>query len=329
MSKHFFVLLWMPLLFAVLFVSYNVYLIINEYTELEEFILERQVNYATDSAIAEMIEFSTIDADYAEGDFILVEPELALTDFTYCLAWDYGLDPTDKNLEYVQDRYIRTFMVCAYDGVYAYWMQNVKRDEYHLVQTPKIPYFYTDPNTGIQYALTMNPEKGYQDTGNSGTYQMQRYNIYKNPVNAEKQQSVINLDIENVLNWCLINSYSMGRTDMTVEIPSIGVDIRSGANSVMSPTVIAVVEGKRTVFGSIPLAESIGGSSVEDAVHAVGYTYDGTVAVDGIYLKGRYYGTTEWFERHVGWAGPEASAQYFDTVYDAAKAGYVDLSYID
>ncbi len=317
----------MPLLFFVLFMSYWIVITSNSYTELEEYILGKQVNYATDSAIGEMLEFSTTDVDYNDGEFIIVEPELALTDFSYIICWDFGLTPTEENRKYVQDKYIRTFAVCAYDGIYAYWNQKDETNNWSLVQSPKIPYFYTDERTGIQYALTLNYEKGYQDNGQSNDdYRMMRYNIYQNRPSNDRQNSAIDTQIENILNWCLAQSYAEGKSDIKVEIPIVHVSYRTGAKAVESPTVMCIMEGKTTIWGTQPIAEALGGSALEDAIHCAGYVYNGE-QVDGVPLYGKFYAKETWFKEHPSWKAA-STPKYFDSPYEAAKAGYSDLSYI-
>lgn len=327
MSKHFYLLLWMPLLYIVLFMAYWITITSNSYTELEEYILGKQVNYATDSAIGEMLEYSNTDVDYAEGDFILVEPELALNDFSYVMCYDFGWSPTDDNRQRIQDEYIRTFAVCAFDGVYAYWNQKTATNDWHLVQSPKIPYFYTDERTNIQYALTLDYEKGYQDNGvDNGNYKMARYNTYQDKPSNDRQNSAIDMQIENILNWCLAKSYGEGKSDIKIEIPVVHVSYRTGAKAVESPTVMAVFQGKTTIYGTSPIAEVVGGSALEEAVHCVGYTYNGE-NVNGTPLTGKFYANETWFEQHPNWKA-NSTPKYFDSAYDAAKAGYMDISYI-
>ena len=269
MSRHFYLVLWMPLLFIVLFMAYWITITSNSYTELEEYILGKQVNYATDSAIGEMLEFSTTDVDYSDGEFILVEPELA--------------------------------------------QQN--------------SFFLTDDRTGIQYALTLNYEKGYQDNGRSdANYKMMRYNTYQNKPSNDLQNSAIDTQIENTLNWCLAQSYGQGKSDIKIEIPVIDVSYRTGAKAVESPTVMTIFQGRTTIYGTSPIAEVVGGSALEDAVHCVGYTYNGDV-VNGVPLTGKFYATEKWFEKNPSSVG-SSSPVYFDSAYEAARAGYSDLSYI-
>lgn len=329
MSKHFNVILWFPLLFWVLFTAYHVVLYMNSYVELEEYILGVQVNYATDSAVAEMLEYSVADVDYADGDFIIIEPDLALQDFTYCMAYNLDYVPTESNMRMLQSKYIRSMVVVAYDGVYGYFGEYINSSDYGLVQTPKIPYFYTEGDT--QYCLTLNADKGYYGYGNASGFHMERYNNYpldRKP-SADRQSTAIITTITDIINWTLAESYGAGKSDIKVEIPATSRRLRDSVNTIESPTMITVFEGEHTVFGSAPIAEVIGGSSFEEAVRVVGFTFSASNPL-GL-PAGKFYATETWWANHTSLANdPSLSgARYFDTVFDAAKAGYIDISYID
>ena len=130
LSKHLNVVLWFPLLFWVLFQAYWIVLYVNAYVDYEEYVLGVQVNYATDSAISEMLEYSIMDTDYAEGDFVIVEPYLALQDFTYTMCFNLGKVPTESVMRELQSKYIRSLVVVAYDGVYGYFGEYINSSEY-------------------------------------------------------------------------------------------------------------------------------------------------------------------------------------------------------
>lgn len=330
MTKHFHIILWLPLLFAVLFLAFWINIFMNSYVQLEEFILERQVQYATDSAIAEMLEYSSTDTDYMNGDFIVVEPELALNDFSWCMCWNLGYIPTELNCKMVQNDMIRSFVVCAYDGVYSYFNTKSTDTEWTLVQTPKIPYFLT--HNGIQYALTLDANKGYQGKMNGSTFKMDAYNNYADRPSTDLQQQAIVDTIADMINYSLARSYGQMNTDIKVRIPATAQHFRNGVNTIKSPTIITVFEGRIKIGYTTPLAEVIGGSSFEEATHAIGYTFTGQV-VDGQPLSGKYYATVAWWERHKSLANTLNAAgqvpKYYDTVFDAAKAGYMDISYIE
>lgn len=324
MSKHLHVVYWFPLLFIVIFLTYWIQIYVNTYVDLEEYLLSTQVNYATDSAIAEMLENSTTDADYAEGDFLLVEPSLAFQDFCYCMARNLGIAPTEQSINILASKYLRSMIVVAYDGVYGFYGEKVDTTNRGIVQTPKIPYFYTAGND--QYCLTLNQHKGYVGTYDGTSFLMERYNLYpdgKEPTSDLQSRAIIDT-IAELLNWTLAESYGAGKTDMVIDIPATSQNLRNSVNSISTPTCIVVFEGNRSTFGVEPIAEVIGGSSVEDADHAVGYTFNGQLG-----LTGKYYATTSWWEKHQGLAATLSDAQYFDSVFDAATAGYNDISYFD
>ena len=302
----------------------------NSYVDLEEFILERQVQYATDSAITEMLEYSSVDTDYADGDFIVIEPELALNDFSWCMCFNFGYIPTELNREMVQNEMIRSFVVCAYDGVYSYFNTKSTDTEWTLVQTPKIPYFLT--HNGKQYALTLDSHKGYQGQMVGSTFKMNAYNTYADPPSVDLQQQAIVDTIANMINYSLAKSYGQRNSDIKVRIPATAQHFRNGVNTILSPTIITVFEGRVKIGYTNPLAEVIGGSSFEDAVHAIGYTFTGQ-SVNGQPMTGKYYATTTWWEKHQALVNQLNAAgqspRYYDTVFDAAKAGYMDISYIE
>lgn len=330
MTKHFHIILWLPLLFAVLFISFWITLFMNSYIELEEFILERQVQYATDSAITEMLEYSSTDTDYVNGEFIVVEPELALNDFSWCMSWNLGYVNTELNREMLQNEMIRSFVVCAYDGVYSYFNTKSTDTEWRLVQTPKVPYFLS--HNGIQYALTLDADKGYQGKIVSGTFKMNPYNDYANKPSKDLQQQAIVDTIADLINYSLAKSYGDTNTDIKVRIPATAQHFRSGVNTIESPTIITVFEGRIRIGNKTPVAEVIGGSSFEEATHAIGYTFTGQT-VAGQVLNGKYYATTEWWEKHSSLVttlqGAGQTAKYYDTVFDAAKDGYMDITILE
>lgn len=325
MSKHINVLLWIPLLFSVLFFTFQMTIIINEKVEFEQFVLEKQANYASDSAIDELLVASDISTDYGNGDFMKVEPSLALEDFAHTLCLDLGYIPTEYNLNLVKQENIRVLMVCAYDGLYANYKMRTETHAHELHQTPKLPYFYTDKNSGTQYCLTFNPEKGYWDYFDGDTYKLHDYDIYDNPPSLDVQKTAINDRIANVLNWALYETYEQDKNEVSVELPALAETIK-GEQPIEGPAVIAVVDGNKRSFKSAITAESIAGSQIEEADLVMAYTFDGSYVVNGIPLKGKYYAYNSWWEKHPDVAACGKNGAYYDTVFDAARAGYNDLN---
>lgn len=340
MTKNLSVLFWIPLMFTALFVAYWVVCFSQAVIELEEYILRKQVNYSIDSAMIEMTENSDTDLDYADGEYVMLEPQFAVDDFAHSMCLNFDLLPTQENLEYVLNKFTRTFLVCTYDGVYCYWNKQTTSSDFELTHSPRIPYFYTSTD-GVQYCLTLDPEKGYCDNGDSTNYRMSKYGKYDPAfkLSADVQSTAIAMQVERLANWCLADSYRLGNSDIAIEIPAVGASLRTGAISINKPTIMAVLEGRFKVYGTAPVAEVIGGAAVEEVEHCVGYTFtdvdvldvDGNVVAT---LNGNYYARQNWYDIHEDWmrglsTATLGTAKYFDNPFDAATDGYTDLSYID
>lgn len=357
MSKHLNILLWVPLMFAVLFFVFWIRIYQNEIISFEEYVLDKQVNYAADSAIEELLVASDLNQDYADGDFVTLEPSLAEEDFAHTLCLDFGYVPTDTTLELVKSNNIRTLLVCTYDGVYAYYKQQTETNSWELKQTPKIPYFYTDKSTGTQYCLTLNPEKGYWDYVSNGEYKLHKYDKYDVKPSDDIQATAINEKVADILNWTLYESYANGKSDLTVAIPALSKTVR-GEQPVKAPTVIAVIDGNKKVFSTYVTAESIGGAQLEEPNRIIGYTlhnapiYRPFVDSNGnkfygddaknkwiasganaseyveTRLSGKFYAYSTWWKKHVYMKndGYITEGRYYDTVFDAARDRYNDLN---
>lgn len=357
MSKHFHVMLWIPLMFAVLFFVFWIRIYQNDIIAFEEFVLDKQANYAADSAIEELLVASDLNQDYANGDFVQLEPQLAADDFAHTLCLDFGYIPTDITTQIVKDSNIRALLVCTYDGVYVFYKTQTETNAYEFKQTPKIPYFYTDENTGTQYCLTLDSRKGFWDYYSGSSYKLHNYDVYDNAPSEDIQMTAINEQVADILNWALFETYSNGKSDVAVRIPALSQTVR-GDQPVKAPTVIAVVDGNKTVFSTYITAESIGGAQLESTVQVVGYTlinapiYEPYVDVNGIkhygddakklwgdeanshietVISGNFYAYTTWWKNHTYLKTDNkiSNGMYFDSVFDAARNGYNDLNICD
>ena len=357
MSRHLNILLWVPLMFAALFFVFWIRIYQNEIISFEEYVLDVQANYASDSAIDELLVASDLNQDYADGDFVTLEPRLAEEDFAHTLCLDFGYVPTDSTLSKIKNDNIRVLLVCAYDGIYAYYKQQTETNSYELKQTPKIPYFYTDESTGTQYCLTLNEDKGYWDYYDGFTYKLHKYDTYDVKPSKDIQMTAINEQVADVLNWALYETYAYGKSDATVRIPATANTVR-GDQPVQAPTVIAIVDGNKSVFSTSITAESIGGAQLEESNRVIGYTlsnapiYKPFTDADGkVYygdealakwinsgadeseyvetrMSGKFYAYSTWWKNHtyLKAAGYINDGLYFDSVFDAAKEGYNDLN---
>ncbi|MCM1234721.1 MAG: hypothetical protein NC489_31855 [Ruminococcus flavefaciens] len=268
------------------------------------------------------------DQDYNKGDYMVVEPELAVIEFTSILAEDFNMVPTDYTRQMIQEKYIKTLLVCTWDGVYAYWYQPINStNEYGFVGTPKIPYFYTD-DAGRQYCLNLGLEKAYSDNGDTGNYKLNPYEVMAPGIPKDIQLTAINNQVAELLNYTLIQAYGGGNRT-AYEIPALASDI-SGAQPVDRITVIGIVEGQAESASTVITAECIGGAQVIQADPMIGVRLrfaNGTV--------GKVYAASSWWKAHGCPYGcsfadgasdvTQTSNEYFDTPFEAAENGYYDL----
>lgn len=354
MTKHFHVLLWIPLMYCALFILFWIKIYQNDAVSFEDYVLERQVNYAAESAVDELLDAGNLNQDYANGDFVTLEPDVALRDFSTTLCYDFRIIPTDQSLQDLMNKNLKTFVVCVYDGVYLYYRQQNETHGEAIKQSPKIPYFYTDEDSGTQYCLTLNPEKGYWDSGNAAQYKMHFYDKYDKAPSDDRQATAINDRVANLINWSLYEAYNKtDKSGMTVNIPATGETVR-GEQPVRSPTVIGVVEGNIKSYGSTVVAECIGGAQLEETDQIIGFyledfpiyhieengiVYTGDEALNkgasvSSELTGKFYAKSSWWKQHTYAKKyiPENKKnlmKYFDNEYEAAKNGYNDIGICD
>lgn len=322
MSKNIHLLLWVPLIFTCFFVIYWVRIFTNEYVDFENFLLEKQVNYAADSAVASMLDDSNLQLDYSKDDFNMqLNPSVAEMDFidTLCIDWGYSVNDTMRDS--IEMNNIKSLIVCCYDGVYAYYKERSDdQGGYSFIQTPKLPYTYSEENR--QYILTLSTDIGYQGTYTEDKkFVADKLGKYKNKPSKDTQALAINTQVANLLNYTVSKSYGYEDRDKFVTLPALTEHIR-GAQPVNRPTVIAFVEGDRKVFSTPIMADSIGGARIIEIDYVTGVTLlDGDIT--GI-SGGKYYAHNSWWQEYY----PEIrqnkknSAKTFNDVFDAAKQGY-------
>ena len=341
MSKTSNLVIWIALLYAVLFFIYWVQIYQNELVAVDEFVLDKQVNYAADAAVEELLMTGDTDQDYNKGDYMVVEPELAVIEFTSILAEDFNMVPTDYTRQLIQEKYIKTLLVCTWDGVYAYWYQpKNSTNEYGFVGTPKIPYFYTN-EAGKQYCLNLGMEKAYSDSYEGGSYKLNSYEtLGAKEIPRDVQLTAINNQVAELLNYTLIEAYGgRGKSSRTAyEIPAMASQI-SGAQPVDRITVIGVVEGQSESLSTTITAECVGGAQIIQNDPIIGVTIKYTEG-----LEAKVYAASSYWKAHIGklfesglFSGfktksgsitttlDKADTQYYDTPFEAAKDGYYDL----
>ena len=344
MSKVVHVILYIPLMFAAFFLIFWIKIVQNEKVAFDEFVLEKQANYAADAAVEELLFTGKLDQDYNKGEYILVDPELGKDEFISILEYSYGFIPSEYSDSMFMNKYLRALVICGWDGYYTYWRMPKDGDEYDLVATPKVPYFYTDKE-GTQWCLNLGLEEAWASgiERSDSSYTMDTYksihdlaNKYTSdhaPTKAE-QLTAINNQVGDALNYALFQSYSDGHMQKTYSIPDMASRVK-GAQPVDRITVIGVVEGADSSTATTIIAECIGGAQIveNDQVYAVHIeNFRGnqgtTVAV--------YATASQWKKQ--GYNGDQLQAgglapglgyikdaTYYDNCFDAAEAGYSDL----
>lgn len=336
MSRTVHLMNWMGLLFSIFYLIFYITAYQNELVAFDEWCLQKQVNYASDSAVEALLDSGHTEQDYLDGDYARVEPDMAVQEFTEILGHCFDYTPTVTTNEIIQQQYVKALLVCTHDGVYAYWMQPYDTtNTYKFVGSPKIPYFYTDPN-GVQYALTLGLEKGYRDAPNPDKKEYNLKNYDKINVSKDVQLTAINNEVSEILNYALVESYG-GKHRTTYDIPGLASEI-NGKQIVDKITVIGIVEGRATSSSSVITAEGIGGAQIITNDPPIGIMlYKDGKPVGKVYAKAsRWEKISEKMTTVDSYTFGDTSntditkaknAEYFDMVFEAAKAGYSDWLY--
>lgn len=346
MTKTLNVVLFVPLLYAVFFLLYWIPIYQNELVAFDEYVLEKQVNYAADAAVEELLNTGNLDQDYHNLDksdptfedidtsaIINVEPDLAVEEFASMLCANFEMLPTEYNLNYVKHKYIKALLVCAYDGVYGYWSQPVADGIYDFVSTPKMPYFYTENEGTVsqkQYCINLGYTYGYSDSTDGGKYSLKKFNLINIP--ADVQKTAINNQVGELLNYALMESYKPTTFNKKYSIPALGSTIQ-GQQPISNITVLGVVEGQATSSASAITAECIGGARITTADRVIGYTFTEhkNSAGEFVPFEQKFYAKNSTWKAlgesgHLAsWKFDESSAVMFTDCFEAAKAGYYDL----
>lgn len=337
MTKHFHVILWVPLLFCALFLVYWIELYVNEVVEFEHFVLEKQLNYATDSAVEAMLVSSDLDTDYAAVSFQRVDPALAAEDLAHTMSLDFGYIPTDITMQKILNDHFKVIVVTGYDGYYFYSLQHSdSKGGYELVQSPKIPYYYTD-NAGRQFCLTLDPSYGYYGELTANSFTLNNRDYYPDNVRPSKeiQAAAINDAIAETINWCLYQGMHNGKTQ-AVQVPNTADNLRE-LQIIDSPTVVCIMEGLKSSFATSIVADGLAGSKITKNDSVVAYTLQtgATVSYKGSTVSlpaGKWYAYSSWWENHLPIDSTLfVDSKVFNTAYEAASEGYenLNLMYVD
>lgn len=246
--------------------------------EYEEHELDVSVNYAVDAAVEEMLT-STVDLklDYADFEFVQVDPEIALETYCEVLLSNLGYAITDENVQMIKTSNTPAFIVAGYDGYYV--GQPIKisnagtRD---LLFSEKKPYSYYDEASDTYYSLNL----GGKDCKviRNGVITKE-----KNPLTLANTREKINSQVTADFMKAVYDN-NMAQVDLLSEIYVPGeLTIVSRTNPIKTPTVMAYLNNIQLSPGKPIESFAIGGARLTHTDFVGGYTR----VVDGVTRK--YY----------------------------------------
>ena len=305
MSRHLSIALVIPFIFVIFMWMYNYQIVTNETQAFEDFTMRKLANYAADAAVAELLYTGDLDQDYSK-DSIVVQPDLALQEFSNIMLIGLGRQTTPSDIEWLTSHHLKTFMVCAYDGMYLYQSEEDYTGDYQFISSPKIPYFYT-ANDGTQYCLTLGLKKGRWDEITADGYRVLSLDDLPSEITEDIQLTAINNQVSEYLQYAVSRSYG-GHLGKSYELPSFASEI-SGGQPVNNITVIGVLDTNDATTSRPNLLMSIGGARIIQRDPVLGFELNGI----------------KWYahQSKINGIVPETSVEkQFSSTYDAAKSGY-------
>lgn len=306
MSKYFGVFLFVPLMSLLFFFMYFVIFWQEEQVAYADFITQKQINYAADAAIEEMLFTGHLGTDYATT-YKNVQPDLGMNEFCIVMLESLDMPTTDKDIKWYQDHYLKSLIVCAYDGLFVYDEKEYTTGEHRFVATPKIPYFYTD-ETGRQYTLNFGLKQGYSDSTEGGRYNVRPIENLPSHITEDQKYACINDMVSNYLAESIARAYG-GHFNKNVQLPAFASEI-SGGQPIKNVSIIGIVETPETNKKRPNLCMAIGGARITEVDPIIGFNYNGI----------NYYGPQS---KIAACNIPvDSSFKPFNSEYDAAKEGY-------
>lgn len=150
------------------------------------------VNYATDAAVADLIERSnSIKTTYdVTSKKLAVSPEIALDSFINIYLRSYNMSNSEANRAYVRQELLKSFCVVDYDGYYIASLEQITASPVtkDLVFSIKQPYIYAPADhANVRYALNLDLVSGVRFIDGEST--LTRVVV---PISSTQQKQVIN-----------------------------------------------------------------------------------------------------------------------------------------
>lgn len=297
-------------LLAFVFVHFTIYYE-EANREFKEHEVDVSVNYAIDAAVEEML-ISTVDLklDYADFEYVSVDPEIALQTYCEVLLDNLGYAVTDENIQMIKTNNTPAFIVCGYDGYYVGQPTKISdAGTYDLLFSEKKPYMYYD--NGVIYSLNLGGKDCKVIRNGIITKE-------KVPLTVEECRAKINAQVTEDFMKAVYDN-NLGQVDMLSQIIVPGeLTIVSRTNPVKTPTVLAYVNNLYLAPGKPIESFGIGGARLTHTDFVGGYTR----VVNGVSRK--YYCPTR--------LKPDGIT--FEKIFEkpeyAAQEGYYcDIRYIE
>lgn len=275
MSKNLGVSLWVPLITIVFFLLYFIYFWQEERVAYEDFTLQKKVNYAADAAVDEMLFTGDLGTDYATT-YKNVQPDLGVQEFEIVLLESLGMPTTEKNRDWLEQHYLKSVVICAYDGLYVYDEREYETGKYDFVYTPKIPYFYQHSD-GTNYTLNFGLKEGYSDSWDGTNYRVNSIGDLPNDITYDQKMTAINNQVSWYLQESIARAYGGDVGDYaqkSVRLPAVGSEISSG-QPIKNISFIGVVETDNSSKKTPNLCMGIGGARITETDQIIGLTIGG------------------------------------------------------
>lgn len=309
MSKHFSIFLFVPLIAALFAMIYFVYFWQEEKVAYDDFILQKQINYAADAAVDELLLTGDLGTDYATT-YKNVQPDLGVNEFCVVMLESMNMPTTDRDITWLQQHYVKSIIVCAYDGLYVYDEKEYATGEHGFVSTPKIPFFFT-ADGGTQYTINFGLKQGYSDSISEGKYRVNAIDDLPSSISTDQKYACINDMVSYYLQESVSRAYG-GHDGKNVKLPAFASEI-SGSQPVKNISVIGVMEAQN-VNKKVPnLCMAIGGARIVDVDPIIGFQ---------IYNDNVQYYAPQSKAASLGSQIKASTIKPFNSEYEAAKNGY-------
>lgn len=306
--------------------------------QFEEVRLSQAIDYATGAAFRASISTDSIGTDYIDGGLeeVKINPTLVLDTFYNVLCLSYDMSPGEENFQNIESS-IATAALCGIDGYYI--LESMEVDKYtddvmvggesalkwglkrpyivynedgtrlfaaNLVNTKTIEYVKPGERVPIEGATnSFSPALEHRDTleGTDLTEDMIKQAISQS-ITGDITRAIHARNIDN--SGKHINSFFLPASDSMTAV-----------NNIKSPSLIVLFQDSSFLNGYDMDVMSIGGTRVKVRTSVIGFRDN--VTGELCYC---YAGQPEAFERINGTKPNITIQKRFNTVHEAAKAGY-------